>query len=243
MTALHLAASEGHIEVVKTLLSFDANINAKTKMGRTPLHITVLRGNLEMTKALLSAGANINAPDKEFSTPLHYASEHGFIKIIEELLSRGPNVAQKNHAGLTALDVALNSATWKIFENWNLDNQTMRSNFGRIFLDNFLIYNSRADYVSKTLFLINKLYRNPNGAMNMLKCGKSHEEGEIKKKGTKKDLKDRPRFRSGITKIIIHYNSNKSMNTSIDTIRDSSMLEVLTSNLIDNSIHSLIFYS
>lgn len=212
MTALHLAANEGHAETVKILLRFDADIEAKTKMGRTPLHIAVLRGNYSIVKLLISAGADINVIDNEFSTPLHYASEHGHTKIIEELLSARPEVTKKNHAGLTALDVALNSETWRTFEKWDLANSSMLCSFGRTCIGNFLIYNSRADYVSKILFMHNRLYRQKNGQVPKPVCGTSDDSKNVKRKDSR-DHFIRPK--SVISKIIIHCNSLKSQAPSL----------------------------
>lgn len=218
---MHLAAGGGHVEVIRTLLSFGADKEAKTKMGRTPLHVAVLQGRLEAVEILIAIGADINATDKEFSTPLHYASEHGFINIIEELLSAGPKVTAKNHAGLTAIDVALNSETWKVFQHWNLANEKMLCSFGRICVDNFLIYNSRADYVSRILLTHNKMYRQNHGIPPKLVCG-TDDKGTYKKH----KRKGSSRFKSVILKMNDHCSSWKN-NPTPESFDDSSVVEVL----------------
>lgn len=155
MTALHLAASEGHPKVVEILLQNDANKEAVTKMGRTPMHVAVLRGNTEVVKLLLEKGANINARDSEFNIPLHYASERGLTEMLKVMLNFKPDITQKNHAGLTAIDVVLNLETRKVFESFGLVNEKTVNSFGRTSVDEFIIYNSRADLVGKLLHMNN----------------------------------------------------------------------------------------
>jgi len=46
LNALHLAAKEGHVGVVKELLSRGARIDAATKKGNTALHIASLAGQV-----------------------------------------------------------------------------------------------------------------------------------------------------------------------------------------------------
>ncbi|RYC79446.1 hypothetical protein BFJ63_vAg17670 [Fusarium oxysporum f. sp. narcissi] len=57
-TALHMAACEMHPEMVKLLLDFGADPNARTVDGRTPLMEAAIWGRLENVKCLLSHGAD-----------------------------------------------------------------------------------------------------------------------------------------------------------------------------------------
>jgi ankyrin repeat protein len=59
-TALHLAAGEGHLEIVKLLLEHGADVNAKTAY-ETALHLAAGEGHLEIVKLLLEHGADVNA--------------------------------------------------------------------------------------------------------------------------------------------------------------------------------------
>lgn len=61
LTALHLAAKEGFVDIVEELISRGAHIDAPTRKGNTPLHISSLAGHLEVVRLLLDAGANVNA--------------------------------------------------------------------------------------------------------------------------------------------------------------------------------------
>ena len=54
VTALHIAAQEGHVPFVKAIAEAGANMNATEKQnGYSPLHIAVKMGNVEMVQALL----------------------------------------------------------------------------------------------------------------------------------------------------------------------------------------------
>ncbi|RPB22051.1 ankyrin, partial [Terfezia boudieri ATCC MYA-4762] len=60
-TALHLAAENGHLEVVKVLLDKGATMDATTwYKNRTALHMAAENGHLEVVKVLLDKGATIN---------------------------------------------------------------------------------------------------------------------------------------------------------------------------------------
>lgn len=48
LNALHLAAKEGHVEIVKELLMRGARIDAATKKGNTALHIASLAGQVKI---------------------------------------------------------------------------------------------------------------------------------------------------------------------------------------------------
>ncbi|KAJ1967617.1 hypothetical protein H4R34_006374, partial [Dimargaris verticillata] len=58
-TALHIAASKGHVAIMLLLLRAGANVNAKDVLGNTPLHIAVISNHINCVLALLQAGAEI----------------------------------------------------------------------------------------------------------------------------------------------------------------------------------------
>ena len=76
VTVLHWAALEGHVEVVKTLLSFDhCDVNAKGQWGRTALHCACSNGHVACIHELMVGGAETEARDSERElTPLHVAA-------------------------------------------------------------------------------------------------------------------------------------------------------------------------
>jgi len=74
MTALHLAARQGNIETVKTLLGAGADVNALSTGDKTsPLLIATINGRFDLGKVLLDQGADPNLASEAGATPL-YAS-------------------------------------------------------------------------------------------------------------------------------------------------------------------------
>src|SRR5437588_39804 len=83
-TALHLAAAGYRVEIIRLLLAFGANPNARANRRRSgPLHYAAdgyitrpawdAERQVESIQLLLDAGADINAPDQNGATPLHRA--------------------------------------------------------------------------------------------------------------------------------------------------------------------------
>lgn len=59
-TPLHIAASQGYIEIVRLLLKKGASINARDSEGNTPLFFAVYNGQKDMVTFLLRNGADQN---------------------------------------------------------------------------------------------------------------------------------------------------------------------------------------
>jgi ankyrin repeat protein len=57
-TALHVAAHNGDLEIVRMLLSRNANVSIKDFMGSTALYLAVLNEQAETVRALVEAGAD-----------------------------------------------------------------------------------------------------------------------------------------------------------------------------------------
>lgn len=51
--AIHLAAEQGHQDIVDILLSHKAFVNAKTKLGLTPLHLSARSGSARLVRLLV----------------------------------------------------------------------------------------------------------------------------------------------------------------------------------------------
>ncbi|KXZ41606.1 hypothetical protein GPECTOR_367g148 [Gonium pectorale] len=105
-TPLHVATSEGHLEVVKELLAARADVNATDKDERTPLHFAASKWHLEVVKELLAAGADVKAANKDAATPLHVASAAGRTAVVEALLKAGASHVARMSNGFTPLHSA-----------------------------------------------------------------------------------------------------------------------------------------
>ena len=77
LTALHMAAQEGNLDLAKVLIGAKANVDAKTRLGAyTPLHLASEGAHTDVVLALLKAGANVDAVTTTSGvTPLHPAAK------------------------------------------------------------------------------------------------------------------------------------------------------------------------
>jgi ankyrin repeat protein len=93
LTALHLAAWDGHLECVKWCVKMGANVNAEDNVEWKPLHIASLHGHIEVVCVLLDAGAIVDATDKIGWTPLHRAIYVERLNVVQVLIDRGAQVS------------------------------------------------------------------------------------------------------------------------------------------------------
>ena len=107
-TALMMASSHNHLDIVKLLISegWGAEIDLRDDYGMTALHWTSVRGYLEISELLTSSGADVNIRDSYGRTALHYASINHHPEIVQLLLCQGADISIRNNVGNTALDVA-----------------------------------------------------------------------------------------------------------------------------------------
>ncbi|MDP7052406.1 MAG: ankyrin repeat domain-containing protein [Verrucomicrobiota bacterium] len=83
-TPLHEAAFWGNVEVVRLLISKEADVDAKDYYECTPLHDAVDYGNLEILKLLLGKNTNVNAINEDGETPLDLASLKETAKLLRK---------------------------------------------------------------------------------------------------------------------------------------------------------------
>ncbi|MBX3395381.1 MAG: ankyrin repeat domain-containing protein [Phycisphaerae bacterium] len=131
-TALFLAAREGHIGMIRLLVSHGADINATPKSGGySPLMAAVFNGHLETGQTLIANGASIDllsaaglglVADVEAAlrkapslidgdgpaarAPLYWAASNGQFRIVQMLLARGAKTEVKDEELRTPLMIA-----------------------------------------------------------------------------------------------------------------------------------------
>jgi hypothetical protein len=74
---LHIAAINGHMEIMVLLLDHGAKVDARDEGGMTPLHAAAFEGRREVAALLLKRGADPNPVDAQGYTPLQYARANG----------------------------------------------------------------------------------------------------------------------------------------------------------------------
>lgn len=100
---LILAAREGQLATVETLLKYRPRIDYRNQAGDSALMLAVLRGHEDVARALLEAGA---AANHEGWAPLHYAAFEGREGILDALFAAGADVNASAPNKATALMLA-----------------------------------------------------------------------------------------------------------------------------------------
>ncbi|XP_067623198.1 ankyrin-3-like [Eurosta solidaginis] len=98
-TPLHSAANNKQEEVAKLLISYEADINAQDKAGKTPIFYAIQNADLKITMLLLTNRANI----KDCPDLLNIAVKKECIEIVEALLQHNADINASDEYGRTAL--------------------------------------------------------------------------------------------------------------------------------------------
>ncbi|XVF04858.1 hypothetical protein REPUB_Repub05bG0121500 [Reevesia pubescens] len=84
-TALHMAAANGHLDMVEYLIGSGADVNASNVENNTPLHWACLNGHVEVVKKLVLSGANLSLLNSHERTPLDEAVSMGKMDVIDAI--------------------------------------------------------------------------------------------------------------------------------------------------------------
>lgn len=115
-TPLQTASRLGLDNVVRILLTRNADINAVDMNGNTALHTAALNSQLSVVKLLLEKNPNLDIQNKVGNTALHLAVISGNINIIGELVLKGANTRIRNNDGKYPRDIARVNNSAAIFE-------------------------------------------------------------------------------------------------------------------------------
>lgn len=106
-TAIHMAAMQGYLDIIKYLLSQGVEVQTQDTNGLTALHLAVWKGRLASTKYLVSQGADINGNrNKGKFTPLHISVIANHTDIAEWLLTASAGINAKTSSGKTPQNLA-----------------------------------------------------------------------------------------------------------------------------------------
>ncbi|KAL8602300.1 hypothetical protein ACOMHN_022813 [Nucella lapillus] len=112
-TAVHMAASGGHVDVLKFLQDKGVDINMKDKQGDTAQGDTAVywaarQGHLEAIQCLQEAGLPMDSQNKSGETALHVAARYGHAHVVDFLCEAEANINVIDSLGETPL----HSAAW-----------------------------------------------------------------------------------------------------------------------------------
>src|SRR5262245_17024121 len=106
-TALHRAASRGHLQAARLLLDRGAKVDAADGEGVTPLVLAAYRGHTDVVKLLLERGAYVNAQERRNGlSSLSHAVGRGDKELVAVLVAHGADPSLKSADGRTALERA-----------------------------------------------------------------------------------------------------------------------------------------
>ena len=91
-TCLFVGVAKMPEDVVRKLLRFKADVNTRSKEGRTPLHQAVSLSRMAIVRDLVANNADINACDTEGRSALHWAAEGYDVEACAFLISHKADV-------------------------------------------------------------------------------------------------------------------------------------------------------
>ncbi|CAG9773085.1 unnamed protein product [Ceutorhynchus assimilis] len=94
-TPLMEASQEGHLELVRFLLEYGANVNAITQTNDTALTYACENGHTDVADLLIQYGANIEHESEGGRTPLMKACRAGHLCTVKFLIDKGANVRKQ----------------------------------------------------------------------------------------------------------------------------------------------------
>lgn len=97
-TALHYAATNGHVRVASYLLDKHAYIDALSPNGTTPLMMAARGGHIHVVKLLLDRGADLSKRNGMKMTAIEFAEQNNQSEIATGLKSRWSKVYGKPYA-------------------------------------------------------------------------------------------------------------------------------------------------
>ncbi|XP_036614295.1 ankycorbin isoform X1 [Trichosurus vulpecula] len=106
-TAFHLAASRGHVECLRAMVTHGADVTAQDTAGHSALHLAAKNSHPECIKKLLQSKCPAESTDNSGKTALHYAAAHGCLQATQILCEHKSPINLKDLDGNIPLLLAV----------------------------------------------------------------------------------------------------------------------------------------
>lgn len=106
LTAIHVAAMCGHVNIVHNLLVCGASIEELSREMQRPLHVAALERQGYMVGFLIGRGAQVDAQDTNGNQPIHEAAKSHELQALNALTEAGATLDCSNRLGYQPLHYA-----------------------------------------------------------------------------------------------------------------------------------------
>lgn len=106
-TAFHLAATKGHAECLRIMVTHGADVTAQDGAGHSALHLAVKNSHIDCIKRLLQYKCSVYSTDNSGKTALHYAATCGCLQAVQLLCEHKCPINMKDLDGNIPLLLAV----------------------------------------------------------------------------------------------------------------------------------------
>ena len=89
---VHIAAHNGHVNVLQKLKELGADLDKANNNGSTPVFIAAQNGHVNVLQKLKELGANLDKANNNGATPAFIAAQNGHVNVLQKLKELGCNM-------------------------------------------------------------------------------------------------------------------------------------------------------